>query len=84
MSAVSRLIKEEASYHKELQQQEARIANFDAAAAGENAEFQLKQEVGRPPASALSVAHDAAQSRRRDQSSLRPPKDEIARRSDEA
>lgn len=59
-SVLQRLVKEEASYHKELEQQQARIAKLEAKAkakqdgngAGEedddddgNAEFQLKQEV---------------------------------------
>ncbi|KAF2000600.1 tubulin binding cofactor A [Amniculicola lignicola CBS 123094] len=43
-SVVLRLVKEEASYHKELTQQEARIAKLEAGSEGENAEFQLKQE----------------------------------------
>lgn len=44
-SSVSRLLKEEASYHKELEQQESRIKRTQREAEGENAEFQLKQEV---------------------------------------
>jgi tubulin-specific chaperone A len=44
-SSVQRLVKEEASYHKELSQQEARFAKLQTNGAGdENAEFQLKQE----------------------------------------
>jgi len=44
-SAVQRLVKEEASYHKELAQQESRIAKLEANPDGdENAEYQLKQE----------------------------------------
>ncbi|MCJ1305018.1 hypothetical protein MMC08_007831 [Hypocenomyce scalaris] len=46
-SSVLRLVKEEASYHKELQQQESRIQKIqsqDESAADENAWFQLKQE----------------------------------------
>jgi tubulin-specific chaperone A len=44
-SSVQRLVKEEASYHKELSQQEARLAKLQANKEGdENAEFQLKQE----------------------------------------
>jgi tubulin-specific chaperone A len=42
---LSRLVKEEASYHKELEQQEARIKKIEADTEGENAEYQLKQEV---------------------------------------
>lgn len=50
-SPVDRLLKEEASYHKEQSQQEERIKRLeeelkDHATQGENAEFQLKQEVG--------------------------------------
>lgn len=45
--AVTRLLKEESSYHKELQQQQARIKKLEEGGGeGENAEFQLKQEVG--------------------------------------
>jgi tubulin-specific chaperone A len=44
-SAVQRLVKEEASYHKELQQQEARLERLRTQKDGdENAEYQLKQE----------------------------------------
>jgi tubulin-specific chaperone A len=42
---LSRLVKEEASYHKELVQQEARIKKIQADTEDENAEYQLKQEV---------------------------------------
>jgi hypothetical protein len=41
--SVLRLVKEEASYYKELQQQEARIQKLEPG--DENAEFILKQEV---------------------------------------
>ena len=45
-SAVNRLVKEEASYYKELKQQEASIAKLEQGGGGdENADFQLKQEV---------------------------------------
>jgi len=45
-SSVSRFVKEEASYHKELEQQQARIAKLEQGGdEDENAEFQLKQEV---------------------------------------
>ena len=53
-SALQRLVKEEASYHKELAQQQSRIAKLEAKqgqpaedADGDdgNAEFELKQEV---------------------------------------
>jgi len=44
-SSVQRLVKEEASYYKELQQQEARLVKTQAAKdEDENAEYQLKQE----------------------------------------
>jgi hypothetical protein len=45
---LSRLVKEEASYHKELVHQEARIKKIQADTEDENAEYQLKQEVGSP------------------------------------
>lgn len=44
-SSVTRLLKEEASYHKELEQQEARIKKAEQNTEGENAEFQMNQEV---------------------------------------
>ena len=45
-SAVNRLVKEEASYYKELEQQQARVAKLKQGGdEDENAEFQLKQEV---------------------------------------
>lgn len=44
-SAVSRLLKEEASYHKELAQGEERIKKLETNNEGENADFQMKQEV---------------------------------------
>lgn len=45
-SAVNRLVKEEASYHKELEQQQARIEKLKQAGSDdENAEWNLKQEV---------------------------------------
>jgi len=45
-SAVNRLVKEEASYHKELEQQQARIEKLKQASSDEeNAEWNLKQEV---------------------------------------
>ena len=48
-SAVQRLVKEEASYHKELKQQEARIEKLESSGGGDNSEYQLKQEVGATP-----------------------------------
>ncbi len=44
-SSVKRLIKEEESYHKELEQQEGRIKKLEQSDGDENAEYQLKQEV---------------------------------------
>jgi len=43
-SSLQRLVKEEASYHKELLQQEARIVKLQEPSDDENAEYQLKQE----------------------------------------
>jgi tubulin-specific chaperone A len=47
MSALQRLVKEEASYQTELEQQKARIAKLEAGGGGDddNKEFNLKQEV---------------------------------------
>jgi tubulin-specific chaperone A len=46
-SSVIRLVKEEASYHKELQQQTERVKKLEAETGSEdeNREFTLKQEV---------------------------------------
>lgn len=44
-SSVLRLVKEEASYHKELEQQASRIKKLEQGSEDENAEYQLKQEV---------------------------------------
>lgn len=44
-SSLQRLVKEESSYHKELEQQQARIAKLEAGGGDENADFMLKQEV---------------------------------------
>lgn len=46
-SSVIRLVKEEASYHNELIQQEARIKKLESAQGGEdeNQEYMIKQEV---------------------------------------
>lgn len=41
-SSVNRLVKEEASYHKEVEQQEARIAKLEQA---NGDDYELKQEV---------------------------------------
>lgn len=47
-SSLNRLVKEEKSYHKELEQQEAGIAKLEQGGGddeNENADFQLRQEV---------------------------------------
>jgi hypothetical protein len=44
--SVLRLVKEEASYHKEIAQQEERIKKLEASEGDENKEYTLKQEVG--------------------------------------
>ena len=44
-SSVQRLVKEESSYHRELEQQEARIIKLQDENSGENAEYLLRQEV---------------------------------------
>jgi tubulin-specific chaperone A len=46
-SSVLRLVKEEASYHKELQQQTERVKKLEAETGGddENREYTIKQEV---------------------------------------
>lgn len=44
-SVVNRLVKEEASYHKELEKQQASIAKLEQGGGDENAEYMLKQEV---------------------------------------
>ncbi|KAH7378290.1 tubulin binding cofactor A [Pyrenochaeta sp. MPI-SDFR-AT-0127] len=41
---VVRLVKEEASYHKEIEQQEARIKKSETSEGDENAEYTLRQE----------------------------------------
>jgi len=51
-SSVQRLVKEEASYHKELEKQQARLKNLETNPdEDENAEFQLRQEVFPSPLS---------------------------------
>lgn len=44
--SVTRLVKEEASYHKELVQQEERIKKLEASEGDHNKEYTLRQEVG--------------------------------------
>ncbi|KAF2445391.1 tubulin binding cofactor A [Karstenula rhodostoma CBS 690.94] len=43
-SSLVRLVKEEASYHKEMEQQHARIKKLEAGSDEENAEYMLRQE----------------------------------------
>jgi hypothetical protein len=45
---VTRLVKEEASYHKEMAQQEVRIKKAETSEGDENAEYTLRQEVHTP------------------------------------
>ena len=44
-SALNRLVKEEGSYHKELEQQQARLKKQEADQEDENAEYLVRQEV---------------------------------------
>lgn len=44
-SSLTRLVKEEASYHKEMEQQRARITKLEAGSDDPNAEYILRQEV---------------------------------------
>ena len=44
-SALSRLVREEGSYHKELEQQEARVKKLEEGSGDENREFMIRQEV---------------------------------------
>lgn len=45
-SSLQRLLKEEKSYHKELEQQQARVKQLEQGGSNdENAEFMLRQEV---------------------------------------
>jgi hypothetical protein len=43
--SVLRLVKEEASYHKEIAQQQERIRKLDESTGDENKEYTLRQEV---------------------------------------
>ena len=45
-SALNRLVKEESSYHKELEQQQARVAKLERSPGDENKEYMIRQEVG--------------------------------------
>ena len=44
-SSLQRLVKEESSYHKELEQQEARLKKLESEPDEENGEYMVKQEV---------------------------------------
>lgn len=54
-SALQRLIKEEASYHKELEQQESRITKLQSNPNDDNAEYTLNQEVSDPSLQHVAV-----------------------------
>ena len=43
--SLSRLVKEEKSYHQEYEQQQAGITKLEQGGGDENAEYQLRQEV---------------------------------------
>ena len=65
--SLHRLVKEEASYHKELDGQKARVekieAEIKAGTGDENAEYVLKQEVcptNYPPPSIIPPSHNLA------------------------
>ena len=45
IGSVTRLVKEEASYHKELVHQEERIKKLEASEGDDNKEYTLRQEV---------------------------------------
>ena len=53
--SVTRLVKEEASYHKELVQQEERIKKLEASEGDENKEYTLRQEVSSNHYSIISI-----------------------------
>jgi tubulin-specific chaperone A len=60
-SSLQRLVKEEASYYKELEKQEARLKKVEESTEeDENREYTLKQEVSTPqpfpPSSILKIA----------------------------
>ena len=44
-SSLLRLVKEEASYHKELEQQQSRLLKSEQCGGDENADYTIKQEV---------------------------------------
>lgn len=45
VSSLNRLVKEEKSYHKELEQQQARVTKLEQSQGDENSEYMIKQEV---------------------------------------
>ena len=55
---VLRLVKEEASYHKEIEQQEARIKKAETSEGDENAEYTLRQEVFAAPALQITLERE--------------------------
>jgi hypothetical protein len=57
-SVLNRLVKEEKSYHKELEQQNVKIAKLEAGedADNENAEFILRQQVSNFAGSSFSLS----------------------------
>jgi flagellar motility protein MotE (MotC chaperone) len=66
--SVLRLVKEEASYHKEIAQQEERIKKLESSEGDENKEYTLRQEVvGRS-----NLLEAKANSDRRSKPSQRP------------
>lgn len=54
--SVTRLVKEEASYHKELEQQEERIKKLEASEGDHNKEYTLRQEVSSSLSSSIRFA----------------------------
>ncbi|KAI4149866.1 MAG: hypothetical protein LQ340_004392 [Diploschistes diacapsis] len=44
VSSLNRLVKEEKSYHKELEQQQARVTKLEQSQGDENSEYMIKQE----------------------------------------
>jgi hypothetical protein len=60
-SALQRLVKEEASYHKELEQQEVRIAKLEQGDDDENAEYTLRQEASLVKHSSCNTRTDYSQ-----------------------
>ncbi len=68
-SSLQRLVKEESSYHKELEQQHARLKKTELDQADENAEYMVKQQVrrrqARPGRQIVSLAADRPSSGKR-------------------